>query len=63
MPSAHLPSQFQPLKPTEFLVVAAGSVATAVVASMDQCTRGPSITAWVLTNGPTLLNNAPWLFC
>lgn len=63
MPSAHSSSQTQTPKRSDMLFAVVASVATAVVASMDQATRGPSITGWVLTNAPSLLNNAPTLFC
>jgi hypothetical protein len=38
------------LKPHELLVLAVLSVAALVLASMDQCTRGPSLTGMALSN-------------
>lgn len=38
------------LQPQEWLQLVVLSVAALVLASIDQCTRGPSITGMVLTN-------------
>lgn len=38
------------LQPQEWLELIVLSVAAIVLGSLDQCTRGPSITAMVLTN-------------
>ena len=38
------------LQPREWLALAAISAAALVLSSLDQCTRGPSLTGLLLTN-------------
>lgn len=45
-----LATTFQHAEPRDWLLLLAASAAALVLSSLDQCTRGPSITGMVLTN-------------